>query len=153
MAEEEDLKYSKPPTPQLGSSNPLKLLPSVRASASLPSLPNFGPVREIQPIFYTHECPAIFAEKAFFLKYPHPKSPEVLEAIITEDQTDPNTNVRYRKRILKVQIAGAVPWWISKLLMIDTADFVEESLWDPETHVLEVASRNQTFENVLSTVE
>jgi hypothetical protein len=151
---DESLLYSDAPTVTLKSAaNPLKILPAVRVSSKLPALPNFGPVREINPIFYTHKCPPTTAVNAFFAKYPHPKAPEMLEAVVTEDHTDPDTFVRYRKRVLKVQIAGAVPWWISKMLGIETADFIEESLWDPEEQVLEISSRNQTFDRILTTVE
>lgn len=152
--EKSSLPLSVPPAAFGGDPlRPLPCKPFVARSESLPKLPVEPPssYTAIHPLYFTHKFSINSVAKAFYSKYPCADCPDVLSVTVVDEQFDPNTDVKYFKRLLTIR--NSAPWLFRQMLNSETVTFTEYSLLDLNNGVLEICSRNSTFSNILLATE
>ena len=133
-------------------SSPILTTPCPTPSPSLPTLPPPPPPNPlIPPLLFLHPHPFPLALRLFLTKYPSPHSPDVLSCAVSDERTDPDTSVVYRRRVLRVH--NSAPFPFRHILRAPVIEFEERSLYDPARRVLELSTRNLTYRSIIEARE
>lgn len=85
---------------------------------------------------------------ANWVKYPSVKRPDLLSVDVLDKRIDEATGKLHIRRLLVIEGCG-YPNWLKKVLGSSVGYFVEDTVVDANTQVLELRSRNITFSSVL----
>ena len=145
---------SQPPLGFTGNVlDPLGTTAFPRSSASLPQLPLYPASTAIPAILFRH--PHSFSDtlRTFLTKYTSDAAehPDVLECVTLAERVDAASGVVYRRRLLRVR--NSAPWLFRSLLRADVVEFEEESVYDEQERVLQMASRNVSYRNIIEANE
>ena len=124
-----------------------------RSSAILPPLPSYPASAAIPAIMFRHPHPFSHTMRTHVSKYTEDavEHPDVLECVTLAESLDPSTGVTYRRRLLRVR--NSAPWLFRSLLRSDVVEFEEESVYDSEERVLQMASRNISYRGIIEANE
>jgi hypothetical protein len=100
---------------------------------------------------HTYKHPWDRVTSAFWLKYPNPHYPHVMEVDCFHRHIDSDTGALVSRRLISA--SSHVPSWMQMLSVPDRVIVVEESRVDPQTQSLELKSRNLTGSQVLTVEE
>jgi hypothetical protein len=82
------------------------------------------------------------------VKYPSVKRPDLLSVDVLDKRLDESTGKLHIRRLLVIEGCG-YPNWLKKVLGSSVGYFVEDTVVDAHTQVLELRSRNITFASIL----
>ena len=148
------LPLSQPPLGFTGDVlNPIASTPSPRPSAQFAELPSYPASAAIPAILFRHPHSFTHTLRTHMSKYSQrvDEQCEVLECLTLAESTDPSTGVTYRRKLLRVR--NSAPWLFRSLLRSDVVEFEEESVYDAEQRVMQMASRNVSYRSIIEANE